>query len=249
MRIMKMSVGLVSVVVAAAACQGSPAPQVVSGTVALSSFPTPVAVARAVQAGRPVVESPVAADGGFSLTIPAGRGYRIEFAASSGGPALVFPRHAGGVTASFDVRGNGAPFDLGAVRYIGDPASWTFAFASTTPGDTDTLQCEDGIDLATGAACVDDGAEELGGQCEEGDGEGGDHECVDGIDPATGAWCDGGPAANPANDPTETGCSDGVDPVTGLPCVAGDEEGLPSEAAVADHNLPASIGCGDGEDD
>jgi len=28
-------------------------------------------------------------------------------------------------------------------------------------------------------------------------------DCVDGIDAATGAECDGGPAANPANDPNE----------------------------------------------
>jgi hypothetical protein len=78
---------------------GPCAQQAVSGSVALSTFPTPIAVARALQANRVVAEGTVAADGSFSLNIPAGRGYRIEFAAYTIGPDLVFPRSTGGVTA------------------------------------------------------------------------------------------------------------------------------------------------------
>jgi hypothetical protein len=38
---------------------------------------------------------------------------------------------------------------------------------------------------------------------------------------------------------------DGADATTGAPCVDDDAADLPGEAAVADHNLPPALGCGD----
>jgi hypothetical protein len=211
---------------AGAACEAAPGPHVVNGTVALSTFPEAVVAARAVRAGSTVVEARVGPDGSFSLTIPAGRGYRIDFVAGAGRPVLVFPRRAGEVDATFDVRGGGPAFDLGLVRYVGDPRARTWAFLTAGGGDADDLECEDGIDLESGAVCVDDDDDEGAGVCEDDDDEWGDDDEVE--------------------------CEDGIDPATGAPCVDddGDEaEDPPDEAAVADHNLPPAVGCDDDEED
>ena len=107
--------------------------------------------------------------------------------------------------------------------------------------ESDEVECEDGIDTATGALCVDD--EEPTGMCggEGDDEEGGDDaegdagvDCQDGI--ATGAECDGGPSAN-QNDGEEEESEEG------------DENDDPTDAAVADHNLPAAVGCEQNDED
>ena len=206
-----------------AACSASPAPQVVVGRVAPTAFPYPVDTVRAVRAGRTVVEAPIAADGGFSIAIPAGERYRLEFAAAGHRAGLVFPRQLGTLDVTFNVRGHQALFDLGAVRYIGDPASHTYKTTTSADGE-----CQDGTDPTTGAVCVDDN--EDGGSCADDGGV----NCENGIDPATGLECDGGPAANQDNG-TE---ADGEDPT---------DDG-PTDGAVADHNLPSAIGCGDEQD-
>ena len=205
------------------ACSSGP-PQVVTGRVASATFPYPVDTVSAVRAGRTVVATPVASDGSFSIAIPSGSRYRLEFAATVGRAGLVFPRALGTLDATFDVRGHQAAFDLGAVRFVGDPASHTYKTGPAPAGGADG-ECEDGIDPSTGAVCVDD--EEDGGSCEASD-EGVD--CQDGIDPATGQECDGGPGENQ---------DDGEDPT----------DDAPSEGAVADRNLPSSIGCADDEED
>ncbi|MBI5487477.1 MAG: hypothetical protein HY905_09105 [Deltaproteobacteria bacterium] len=210
---------------AGSGCASEPGPHVVSGTLALSSFPEPIWAVHVVQAGGSVTGTVVAADGTFTLTIPPGQGYRIELVGGSGRPVLVFPRAAGDIEASFAVRGGGTPFDLGLVRYVGDPLSHTYAYLAATgdPAGAD-VECEDGIDAATGAVCVDDDDEEGAGECDEEEEEEGD-DSVDGE------------------------CVDGFDAVTGAPCVDEDAEPLPAEAAVAEHNLPPELGCGDEEDD
>lgn len=210
-----------------AACSSGP-PQVVTGRVASATFPYPVDTVSAVRAGRTVVVAPVASDGSFSIAIPSGSRYRLEFAATTGRAGLVFPRTLGTLDATFDVRGHQAAFDLGAVRFVGDPASHTYKTGPAPAGGADG-ECENGIDPSTGAVCVDDEGD--GGSCEASDGG---VDCQDGIDPATGQECDGGPAAN-QDGGTE---ADGEDPT---------DDG-PSEGAVADRNLPSTIGCGgDGE--
>jgi hypothetical protein len=210
-----------------AACSSAP-PQVVTGRVDNTTFPYAVDTVSAVRVGKTVVSAPIAADGSFSIAIPAGSRYRLEFAATGGRAGLVFPRTLGTLDTTFDVRGHQAAFDLGAVRFVGDPASHTYKTVAA-PADGADGECENGIDPSTGAVCVDD--EEDGGSCEASDGG---IDCQDGIDPATGQECDGGPAAN-QDDGTE---ADGEDPT----------DDAPTEGAVADKNLPSAIGCGDEED-
>jgi len=237
---MRMSRIILAVVVGAAlgGCT-SVGPQVVSGVVELGSFHEAPSSVRVTRAGQIVVESAIDLEGRFSLTIPPGQAYRIELYAPSATPGLVFPRKVGGVDASFTVRGGTTPFDLGMVRYVGDPTARTYAFITTTPTPGVALStvasgdCEGGMDQSSRAVCVDDDDDEGATVCEEeGDDDGEDHQCEDGIDPATGAECDGGPAAN-----ADGSGADGAD------------EALPGDAAVADHNLPAEIGCGDDDEE
>lgn len=211
---------LVSVGMLVGGCSAAPTEQVVKGTAAVVSFPNGVDTVQAVRAGQVVTSAKLGADGAFSLRIPSGTGYRIEFVKSATPVGLVFPRAAGSVDVHFSVSAGGPAFDLGAVRYVGASSEKAFTFMN---GNEPDGECEDGIDANTGAVCVDDDEE---GECDPAE-EGG-VDCVDGIDSATGQECDGGPEAN----------QDG-----------GDEgDAGPTDQAVADHNLPATLGC-DGEED
>ena len=250
-------VGLM-VVLGSACSSQAPAPQILTGKVAVAGFPATVNAVRVTQAGTALVEAPLAADGSFAVTIPAGKAYRMEFVHAAGQAGLVAPRQSGVIGATFDVRGGRAPFDLGMVRYIGDPRAQSYTYRSTPAADAtdgDNVQCEDGIDPTTGAVCVDDNSQD-GEVCQAADGD--NVECEDGIDPNTGAPCDGGPAANATdNSGTESDgvadsdnveCEDGIDPTTGAACPNDDAEDVPDEAAVADHNLPDALGCGGQEE-
>jgi hypothetical protein len=208
---------------------GCAQPQVISGQAEQLTFPAKVVRVQATNhRGKLVSEATVAADGTFSLSVPRGKGYHLDFISETGA-TLVFPRAQGTlvqVQSTFDVRQGGATFDLGKVRFIGDPlaAQYTFFSASTNASDG---ECEDGIDAVTGAVCVDN--EEADGEACDGEENDDGVDCVDGIDSATGAECDGGPSAN--QDDGEA-----------------DDDVIPAVAAVADHNLPASFqDCGDGD--
>ena len=248
------------------------APLTITGQADAASFGAAVATVRATRAGAVVAQAAIGPDGRFTLAVPAGAGYTLDFIHPGGTVALVFPRKTGVIEHRFDVTGGGA-FDLGVVRHVGDPSvrAYHFSTALMSLSEADDLECEDGVDAATGAMCVDDDEEELAGLCgggaegEHGDGDEADGvendgeendgagdeadgvDCVDGIDAATGAACDGGPAANPddgeENDGEE---NDGEEN-------DGEEEGgadaTPTDAAVADHNLPSALGCAGLEED
>lgn len=269
-----------------------------SGRVDAASFPLAATEVRALRGNQVVARAPVGLDGAFVLSVPAGVRYRLDFAYGPAAARLVFPRAAGAIDSAFDVTGDGA-FDLGTVRYVGDPTTHTFRYRTTTgaltdgaaagtpDGDTDDVECEDGIDPATGAICVDDDGGDAAGMCgddqesedDAADGDTDDVECEDGVDLATGAECDGGPAANADDDGAENGeaedgpgdgdtdqveCEDGVDPATGAECDGGPAanaddgaeggsaeagDAVPTDAAMADHNLPSTLGCAAAESD
>jgi len=197
------------------------------GKAALSTFPATPKEILVVGDGGEVARAALKDDGSFALTIPKGRGYQLVFTNETG-VGLVFPRSSGSLQSRFDVLGAGPAFELGAVRYIGDPTAQSYSFYSTSSSGQADGECEDGVD-PMGAVCVDDDDEE-GASCEA-ENDGG-VDCVDGVDPATGLECDGGPDANADSGEAET-----VEPA------------LPSEAAVAEHNLPSALGCASEDDD
>ena len=180
-----------------AACSKSKI-QPVSGQLSLSSFGAPVTTVRATRPGlTQPVDATVAADGTFTLPLRKGRQYQIEFLNSAGQPSLVMPRKAGSLDWRFDVRGGGPRFDMGVVRYVGNPAQIAVAFkaAQTSTGgapagDPDTVECEDGKDPNTGAVCADDNS---------GD-QGNNEQCGNNEDPPAGG--------TPATPPTSAAVAD-----------------------------------------
>ncbi len=190
----------------AAGCS-SPAsrPQTVAGRIAQATFPANVDGVRVLQGNSEIVSASVAIDGSFSIIIPAGTGYRIAFV-SSGDPGLIFPRQTGSIETAFDIKSGTQLFDLGKVRFIGDPAS--HSYHQGTAGGDEEAECEDGVD-DNGAVCVDDDDDE-GAACEDGTDDGETND-------------DGGDGDGETDDDNE----------------------VPQQAAVAEHNLPSSIGCDD----
>jgi hypothetical protein len=199
--------------------------QPISGKVALQTFDGPVTTVSAVRPGGTPVVARVGLDGAFQIAVPRGKGYHLEFAGPSRVPYLVFPRTAGSLTWTFDVRGRGTRFDVGTVRYVGDPKGMPVSFVTRqkqTAAEPDAGakeeedECEDGKNEKTGAVCVDDD-DDKGKKHEECDDDDAD-DCVNGTNPKTGTPCTPPPA--------------------------------PGSAAVADHNLPSVMGtCQDDEDD
>lgn len=194
----------------AVGCSSPAGSQTISGRVAQSTFASPVDTVTVVKGGTGVLEAPVAADGSFTVIVPAGSGYRIELSSAATRAGLVSPRSSGAIDVTFAVRGSGAPFDLGMVRYVGDPAGTIFKQTGGTGGDGDG-ECEDGIDPATHAVCVDDD-EEDGGSCSADEGDGDGEEADDGEDGTDdGETDDDGPAVAAVADhnlPSAIGCDD-----------------------------------------
>ncbi|MEZ4459434.1 MAG: hypothetical protein R3E66_06835 [bacterium] len=230
-----------------------------TGTVDTASFGGNVDAVRAVQGGKVIAQSTLKPDGTFALNLPQGAGYHIDFTYAGSSAGLVFPRQTGNVEHLFNVNGDGI-FDLGTVHHIGDPTTQSYQFRTTTAAlEAADGECEDGIDATTGAVCVDDDHQDEQCADDQADGETNDDvDCVDGIDAATGAECDGGPTANQNDGETndsDVDCVDGTDSATGEPCADDDvetDDDFPTDAAVADHNLPNALGCaveGEEEDD
>jgi hypothetical protein len=201
--------------------------QPISGKVALQTFDGAVTAVRVVAPGGAPIVGRVGLDGSFSVKVPRGKHYHLELTGPSGASYLVFPRAAAPLGWTFDVRGRGQPFDLGMVRYVGNPLETTYTFVtrqketlSSPDGGAEHEDCEDGKNAQTGATCVDD---------DDDDDDKGKAECDD----------DDGP--------DDDDCVNGANPKTGAPCTP---PPAPGAAAVADHNLPPVMGsCEDDEDD
>ncbi len=202
----------------AAGCSSGP-PQVITGRIS-PDFPMTVTKVVVRHGNTTVASSPIAADDTFRLEVPAHSGLRLALVGEAHS-TVVFPRQAGTLDTAFVIRGSGADFDLGMVRFVGAAPATAFVFkpGSTTGGGG--AECEDGHD-ASGAVCVDD-EDSDNNTCGQDDQQEGDHEDGDAND---GEHDDG-----ETNDDGEQ-ADDGPD--------VGD--------AVAEHNFPAD-GCNDDEQD
>jgi hypothetical protein len=176
-------------------------PQVLTGRVA-PGFPAAVTSVNIIKGSSIVASAPVAADGSFRLSVPAGSSYSIRLV-STGQTALVFPRHSGTVASTFAIRSGGVSFDLGAIYYLGTSTP-TFAFHDGASSGT----CDGEDHDSSGATCVDDG-DATEGTCDAGDSE---SESGDGSDGGSDAAepADSGDAVAEHNFPAD-GCADGND--------------------------------------
>jgi hypothetical protein len=244
------------------ACSESKQP--VTGTVAQETFSSPITTVSASRADGTSVQAPVAADGSFTLNLPKGAGYRLDFANASGATTLVFPRTGGGTQWRFDVASTGGTFDMGAVRQVGDPRNLNVTFAHTKvksdggvegEGDRD-VECVNGLDPVTGTVCVEDtedqglackgskGGKHGKGHAKHGDGDGGCHKGAHVCDGDAGVCQDDGKGHH-GHDGGADDDTTGTDPTTGT-----SNEAEPSSAAVADRNLPSALGnCAERDDE
>ena len=104
------------------------------------------------------------------------------------------------------------------------------------------VNCENGIDTATGAECdggpavaqADEATETPSNEADEGAGDAGVN-CENGIDTATGNECDGGPAAAQADEATEAPSDEpGASIANGLAAPVATADGAATGSDVAD---------------
>jgi hypothetical protein len=252
------------------ACSESKQP--VTGTVARETFSSPITTVLASRTDGTSVNAMVAADGSFTLNLPKGTEYRLDFASASGTTTLVFPRSGGGLQWRFDVASTGGAFDMGAVRQVGDPRDLNVTFAHTKvkkggdagvegEGDRD-VECVNGQDPVTGAVCVEDTEDQgcqgsKGGKHGKGKGHGkhgkGDGGCDNEArlcDEDAGV-CHGEGRGHHGHDGDMDDDATGTDPTTGTDTTTGTtSEAELSRAAVADRNLPSALGqCAESDDE
>ncbi len=221
-----------------------------TGTLAISTFPSePQMVQATNELGDKLAASPDAR-GAFMLALTKGHRYRLSVILADSSEPVVFPRTSGALDQSFRVSSGAALVALGSVRHLDSAPQGGFVVKSLSPpasgaaADTDHVECEDGIDANTGAACVDDDGAL---SCEQGDEAEGDNqsdgECENGVDATTGLAC-----VDEPDDQADGECENGVDAVTGEACVDAEEADGAAPMAVAEHNVPDDVGgCDDSE--
>lgn len=156
--------------------QGGTNVSTVQGKLELASFPTAPETVEAIDESGAITEAAADSDGGFSLALEEGHSYRIDVKSGSEATPVVFARGDGRLAKSFRVSSGDATMDLGAVRHLDSAPSAGFT-AWNDPNGLDEETCEDGIDVATGAACVDDESQEM---CEHGTRHAADDDDVEG---------------------------------------------------------------------
>lgn len=213
-----------------------------TGTLARETFPDePRSITATNERGASIVTS-VNGSGPFKLVLRKGHTYRLAVTLADGSVPVVFPRASGKLDPSFRVSGGAALVNLGTVRHLAAAPAVGFhmqALSQSAPaegaGPQGGGECEDGVDIATGAACIDDEGQL---SCEEHDDDDdvdgnyeGDGECENGVDATTGGACTVLPEGDEAADDADEVSPDGP-------------------MAVAEHNVPDDVGgCDDDDDD
>ncbi|MDP9150397.1 MAG: hypothetical protein M3O36_10720 [Myxococcota bacterium] len=148
--------------VATGACTnaGNVGPSVVTGTAALSTFPSTASSVRAIRNDGQIVSAALASDGRFSLTLNKGYTYKLAVGTSGGFVPLAFPRQTGRIDASFVLSTNGAVVALGNIRYLPSAPKTGFKalYAPVTPGPSSLpADCVDCVNDDQQTSC-DDGS-------------------------------------------------------------------------------------------
>ena len=114
----KTTTFLAAALLSLAACAGDAEVQRISGKITLSSFRAPVEGVRAMQGTTVIATGRVAADGSFSLAVPAGADYRLEVVTREAPyDLLVSGKNGTPRVAAFDVCAGEDPFDMGGIDY------------------------------------------------------------------------------------------------------------------------------------
>jgi hypothetical protein len=144
---------------------------VITGTVAVATYPSPPQAAVAVDENGLSTFAPLGSEGQFSLTLPKGHEYHIAVVLGDRQVPVVYARSGGTVELSFSLETDNARLDLGQLRYL--PAAGQGSIevrtssAQTTSGTQPTSECASGKNVSTGALCVEDGAKTTCGDGQE----------------------------------------------------------------------------------
>ncbi len=177
---MKRSVfGILALPLLAIGCGGKlGAPtSTVTGTVATESFPSTATEIVATSGRGVVVHASFDARGAFSVPVAKGDTYAFAVVVAGRRVPLVMPRRSGKLSQAFKVSSDGVVIALGRVHYlpagpkapirvgsgsrcdgecVQDDGASTCSDGSQAGGDGENgTECENGVDVATHAACVD----------------------------------------------------------------------------------------------
>jgi hypothetical protein len=136
-----------------------------SGTAALSTFPSaPSSVTARDETGR-MTHAAVNAQGLFALPLVKGHTYRVSFDSSGAGVPVVFPRTSGRLDATFVLKTGGAALRLGQVRHFpGAPAGGFHVLvvqiptSTPPPGTATTGDCSDCVNDDQNVTCAGSGS-------------------------------------------------------------------------------------------
>ncbi len=186
------SVALLAVVAGGCASRtgtGGPVPQsAVSGTAALSSFPSPARSLSATDETGRTSSAALAADGGFSLALAKGHTYKLSLKTDHGAVPLVFPRQTGRLDASFVLGTDGARIALGAVHYLPGAPKGGFHVLVAAHGSTQQgSNCTDCVNDDQQTSCEDNGG---------GEGKGSEGESAPGTESGSASSGGGGAGDN-----------------------------------------------------
>jgi hypothetical protein len=229
---------------------GETSTSVVSGTLALKTFPTePSVIAASNEKGATISTAPDAG-GAFRLALEKGHTYELSVLFPNGSEPVVFPRASGSLDQTFKVSSGAAIVDMGTIRHLDAAPQGGFSVKSaTSTSSAGDGECENGVDAKTGAACVDDqGKMSCETANEKGQDNQADGECTNGVDTKTGSACsDPAESSDPAGgDQADGECENGVDATTGAACTDPGEAAADAPMAIADHNVPEDVGgCND----
>jgi len=142
-------------------------PTTLTGSAALSTFPTPPEQVQVTdEAGRSIV-APIGGSGLFTVALARGHRYSVVFVTTSGDVALAFPRKTGRLDSSFVINSDGARVNLGSVHFTGGTPTGGFhimasSSAPVAPGDIaddQVAQCDDGAEGGDSSDVPDDSAQ------------------------------------------------------------------------------------------
>ncbi len=212
-----LSVGILAM---ACGCAGKGAaaagPSTVSGTAALSTFPTaPTSITARDESGRLTVAK-LATDGSFSMVLDKGHTYKLQADLTGRSVPLVFPRQSGKLDLSFSLKTDGASLRLGHVHYLsrGPATGFQVSMNAGQSGSQSGDQCTD---------CVDDNQQV---SCGGGDG-------ADGTESSGGSEANGGSESSTGAESNGGGTSDSAE-----------QADANAEMAVGDQNAPEQVdGC------
>jgi hypothetical protein len=213
-----------SLAVAASACAAKTAgPSTVSGTAALSTFPShPLSMAATDETGR-IVKAAIGSDSRFSLALTKGHTYKLGAVTDTGTVPIVFPRASGKLDATFVLKTNGARISLGSVHYVPAAPAGGFRVLSVKValGSPDAQGSQ-------GGNCVDCVNDDQQTSCENGSASGNEGEGTSSENESSSGASDKAEQADPSQE-MAVGDQNAPDQVDGCDNQEGDNSNVQQE--------------------